>query len=154
MKHLPLLTVSLLASLIATSAVADVTTYKRAATGDLTQHGGARRLSSDQTEALKASLSNQTAKNVILLIGDGMGDSEITAARNLAVIKKRINPLTSLTLPRPPPRGLQAPNPITGRLASTSMARIKSRCLSWLKRPAKQRVMSLLPNCRMLRQRH
>ncbi len=85
MKHLPLLTVSLLASLIATSAVADVTTYNRAATGDLTQHGGARRLSSDQTEALKASLSNQTAKNVILLIGDGMGDSEITAARNLAV---------------------------------------------------------------------
>jgi len=85
MKHLPLLTVSLLASLIATSAVADVTTYNRAATGDLTQHGGARRLSSDQTEALKASLSNQTAKNVILLIGDGMGDSEITAARNLAM---------------------------------------------------------------------
>lgn len=85
MKHLPLLTVSMLASLIATAAVADVTTYNRAAAGDLTQHGGARRLSSDQTEALKASLSNQTAKNVILLIGDGMGDSEITAARNLAM---------------------------------------------------------------------
>ena len=85
MKHLPLLTVSLLATLTATAAVADVTTYNRAATGDLTQHGGARRLSSDQTEALKASLSNKTAKNVILLIGDGMGDSEITAARNLAM---------------------------------------------------------------------
>nr|WP_314687413.1 alkaline phosphatase [uncultured Pantoea sp.] len=85
MKHLPLLTVSLLTTLTATAAVADVTTYNRAATGDLTQHGGARRLSSDQTEALKASLSNKTAKNVILLIGDGMGDSEITAARNLAM---------------------------------------------------------------------
>lgn len=85
MKHLPLLTVSLLATLTATAAVADVTTYNRATTGDLTQHGGARRLSSDQTEALKASLSNKTAKNVILLIGDGMGDSEITAARNLAM---------------------------------------------------------------------
>ncbi|WP_292970944.1 alkaline phosphatase [Pantoea sp. UBA4549] len=85
MKHLPLLTVSLLATFTATAAVADVTTYNRAATGDLTQHGGARRLSSDQTEALKASLSNKTAKNVILLIGDGMGDSEITAARNLAM---------------------------------------------------------------------
>lgn len=85
MKHLPLLSVSLLATLTATAAVADVTTYNRAATGDLTQHGGARRLSSDQTEALKASLSNKTAKNVILLIGDGMGDSEITAARNLAM---------------------------------------------------------------------
>lgn len=85
MKHLPLLTVSLLATLTATAAVADVTTYNRTATGDLTQHGGARRLSSDQTEALKSSLSNKTAKNVILLIGDGMGDSEITAARNLAM---------------------------------------------------------------------
>ena len=85
MKHLPLFTVSLLASLIATSAVADVATYTRAATGDITQHGGARRLSSDQTEALKASLINTTAKNVILLIGDGMGDSEITAARNQAM---------------------------------------------------------------------
>ena len=59
--------------------------YQRAATGDITQHGGARRLSGDQTEALKASLSNSTAKNVILLIGDGMGDSEITAARNQAM---------------------------------------------------------------------
>ena len=85
MKHIPLFTVSLLASIIATSAVADTTTYTRAATGDITEHGGARRLSSDQTEALKASLVNTTAKNVILLIGDGMGDSEITAARNQAM---------------------------------------------------------------------
>lgn len=85
MKHIPLFTVSLLASLIATSAVAESTTYTRAATGDITEHGGARRLSSDQTEALKASLVNTTAKNVILLIGDGMGDSEITAARNQAM---------------------------------------------------------------------
>jgi alkaline phosphatase len=85
MKHIPLFTVSLLASLIATSAVADDATYTRAATGDITEHGGARRLSSDQTEALKASLINTTAKNVILLIGDGMGDSEITAARNQAM---------------------------------------------------------------------
>ncbi|ORM57537.1 alkaline phosphatase [Pantoea rodasii] len=85
MKHIPLFTVSLLASLIATSAVAETATYSRAATGDITEHGGARRLSSDQTEALKASLINTTAKNVILLIGDGMGDSEITAARNQAM---------------------------------------------------------------------
>lgn len=85
MKHIPLFTVSLLASFIATSAVAESTTYTRAATGDITEHGGARRLSSDQTEALKASLMNTTAKNVILLIGDGMGDSEITAARNQAM---------------------------------------------------------------------
>lgn len=53
-------------------------------TGDITQPGGARRLQGDQTATLVASLSNRQAKNVILLIGDGMGDSEITAARNYA----------------------------------------------------------------------
>ncbi|MDY0926490.1 alkaline phosphatase [Enterobacter sp. CFBP8995] len=84
MKQIPLFTVTLLASLIATSAVAEDAQYSRAATGDVTEHGGARRLTGDQTEALKASLSNSTVKNVILLIGDGMGDSEITAARNQA----------------------------------------------------------------------
>ncbi|MBU4682302.1 alkaline phosphatase [Cedecea davisae] len=56
----------------------------RAAQGDLTQPGGARRITGDQTEAIRASLNNKTAKNIILLIGDGMGDSEITAARNYA----------------------------------------------------------------------
>lgn len=56
----------------------------RAAQGDITELGGARRISGDQTEAIKASLSNKPAKNIILLIGDGMGDSEITAARNYA----------------------------------------------------------------------
>ncbi len=56
----------------------------RAAAGDITQPGGARRINSDRTEALRASLINKPAKNVILLIGDGMGDSEITAARNYA----------------------------------------------------------------------
>ncbi len=39
--------------------------------------GGARRLTGDQTEALRASLINKPAKNVILLIGDGMGDSKL-----------------------------------------------------------------------------
>ncbi|NEY29866.1 alkaline phosphatase [Escherichia coli] len=62
--------------------VADLTA--RAAQGDITQFGGARRMTQDQTTALIASLSNKTAKNVILLIGDGMGDSEITSARNYA----------------------------------------------------------------------
>lgn len=84
MKHIPLFTVTLLASMIATSAGAEDAPYSRAASGDITEHGGARRLSGDQTAALKASLMNSTAKNVILLIGDGMGDSEITAARNQA----------------------------------------------------------------------
>ncbi len=56
----------------------------RAAQGDITTPGGARRLTGDQTEALRASIINKPAKNIILLIGDGMGDSEITAARNYA----------------------------------------------------------------------
>lgn len=57
----------------------------RQARGDITEHGGARRVSRDLTDALKHSLSDKTAKNVILLIGDGMGDSEITIARNYAM---------------------------------------------------------------------
>lgn len=85
MKYARLFTVSLLATLTSAYAVAETQDYSRAAQGDLTQPGGARRLTQDQTEMLKASLSNGTAKNVILLIGDGMGDSEITAARNLAM---------------------------------------------------------------------
>jgi len=39
----------------------------------------------DRTEAVRAALRGGTARNVILFIGDGMGDSEITAARNYAV---------------------------------------------------------------------
>ncbi|HGE8491945.1 TPA: alkaline phosphatase [Serratia marcescens] len=66
-----------------TSANADGLT-ERTVRGNLTEPGGARRLAGDQTAALKASLSDKTVKNVILLIGDGMGDSEITAARNYA----------------------------------------------------------------------
>lgn len=45
----------------------------RAAQGDITTPGGARRLAGDQTAALRDSLSDKPAKNIILLIGDGMG---------------------------------------------------------------------------------
>jgi alkaline phosphatase len=54
-------------------------------TGDLTGHGDARRISGDQTAAVKKALQAGPARNVILLIGDGMGDSEITVARNYAL---------------------------------------------------------------------
>lgn len=84
MKSRNLFALTLLASLVSTSARADISAYSRAAQGDITQPGGARRLTEDQTAALKASLNSNQAKNVILLIGDGMGDSEITAARNYA----------------------------------------------------------------------
>jgi alkaline phosphatase len=54
------------------------------ATGGLTSHGGAQRIHGDQTAAVRAQLTAGAARNVILLIGDGMGDSEITVARNYA----------------------------------------------------------------------
>ncbi|CAI0804276.1 alkaline phosphatase [Serratia fonticola] len=76
---------ALLSALLCSTALADNNQLNnRAARGDITEPGGARRLAGDQTAALQASLSNKTAKNVILLIGDGMGDSEITGARNYA----------------------------------------------------------------------
>ena len=85
MKKQPLFAVSLLAMLGCGSAAAEMATITRAALGDITQPGGARRFNGDQTDALKAALSDAGAKNVILLIGDGMGDSEITLARNYAM---------------------------------------------------------------------
>ena len=54
------------------------------ATGNVTAFQGATRLKAERTEALRASLSNRKVKNVILFIGDGTSDSEITAARNYA----------------------------------------------------------------------
>ncbi|GMA31349.1 alkaline phosphatase [Litorihabitans aurantiacus] len=55
-----------------------------AAWADPTDHGGAARLDGDQTQAVRDALVEGPATNVILLIGDGMGDSEITVARNYA----------------------------------------------------------------------
>lgn len=77
---LPLLFTPIINAETSTVAVMD----NRAAQGDITTPGGARRLSADQTAALRESLNDKPAKNIILLIGDGMGDSEITAARNYA----------------------------------------------------------------------
>jgi len=47
------------------------------------QHGGAARHGGDDTtKAVLGSIKSGPARNVILLIGDGMGDSEITIARD------------------------------------------------------------------------
>ncbi|MCH7335153.1 alkaline phosphatase [Acinetobacter sp. NIPH 2699] len=54
------------------------------ANGDIRQFGGATRLKKERTQAVKESLSDKTVKHVILFIGDGTSDSEITAARNYA----------------------------------------------------------------------
>ncbi|OVZ76748.1 alkaline phosphatase [Yersinia intermedia] len=86
MSGIALSTLILTSSWFTPNAIAAATgLYDRSAQGDITQFGGARRLTNDQTQALRDSLSNKTVKNVILLIGDGMGDSEITSARNYAM---------------------------------------------------------------------
>lgn len=54
------------------------------AKGSLSEHGGATRAGDDRRALIADSVKNSGAKNVILLIGDGMGDSEITVARNYA----------------------------------------------------------------------
>ena len=63
------------------SAAVIIPTAAIAAIGD---SGGARRNIGDSTKEVKSQIKGGTAKNVILLIGDGMGDSEITIARNYA----------------------------------------------------------------------
>ncbi|KQV75916.1 alkaline phosphatase [Aeromicrobium sp. Root344] len=62
--------------------VGAATTSAIGAAHDLSEHGGATRLSGDQSKTLKSAIDGGRADNVILLIGDGMGDSEITSARN------------------------------------------------------------------------
>ena len=52
------------------------------AAGSLTAHGGAQRLDGDRTQEVRRAIDGDSARNVILFIGDGMGDSEITIARN------------------------------------------------------------------------
>ena len=85
-KIITTLALSLATVLAANSAVAD-DVYNRQAVGDITVKGGASRIHGDMYKMYESEwkLANKKkAKNVILLIGDGMGDSEITAARNYA----------------------------------------------------------------------
>jgi alkaline phosphatase len=63
---------------VGTLALVGTTAYAGA---NLAAHGGAQRLQGDQTKSVTKALDGGRAKNVILLIGDGMGDSEITSAR-------------------------------------------------------------------------
>lgn len=129
----------------------------RAAQGDITAPGGAHRLTGDQTAALRDSLSDKPAKNIILLIGDGMGDSEITAARNYAegaggffkgidalpltgqythyaLNKKPANRTTSPTRLHQQPPGQLVSKPITARWASIFTKKITQRFWKWQSR--------------------
>lgn len=74
----------LMATALTTVSQADEMLFDRSAKGDITEKGGATRLTGSQIDALKAEMQKQNVKNVILFIGDGMGDSEITIARNMA----------------------------------------------------------------------
>ncbi|AJP70760.1 alkaline phosphatase [Sphingomonas hengshuiensis] len=56
----------------------------RGARGDIREPGGARRLAGDMRATYRTLSAEGEVRNVILLIGDGMGDSEITLARNYA----------------------------------------------------------------------
>lgn len=69
-----LASVATLGALAAPALAAD-TTYSPngKSVAELAQHGGAQRI---------ATIGNKSAKNVILFLGDGMGDSEITVARD------------------------------------------------------------------------
>ncbi|MCE4025492.1 alkaline phosphatase [Microbacterium sp. Au-Mic1] len=68
-------------ALVAGAALAAPAAYA-AAPVDPSAPGGATRNDGDQTAALRDAIVDGPAKNVILLIGDGMGDSEITVARD------------------------------------------------------------------------
>ena len=68
---------------LALAAIA-VPTTAIAASGGLDQTGGARRNDDTKVQSVRQAIQSGAAKNVILLIGDGMGDSEITVARNYA----------------------------------------------------------------------
>lgn len=77
-------TALLLALLASTSVSAQPVDLARAAHGDIKEAGGARRLSGDMSKTYRQLIAAGKVRNVILLIGDGMGDSEITLARNYA----------------------------------------------------------------------
>lgn len=83
--NLPCLTLAVTLAL-STAAAADGV-FERGARGDSTQFAGARRVDDELLSAYRQEFELALAgraRNVILLIGDGMGDSEITAARNFA----------------------------------------------------------------------
>lgn len=78
------LVASMILGAFCTALSAQDITVRSVQGSDITVPGGAVRLQGDITADFKALINEKHPKNVILLIGDGMGFSEITAARNYA----------------------------------------------------------------------
>lgn len=86
LRHLCLVSLAFTTAAHADDGVRDPL-FDRAISGAVADHGGARRTEGDRSAAYAAMArkdADTPVRNVILLIGDGMGDSEITAARNYA----------------------------------------------------------------------
>lgn len=60
-------------------------TLERQSAGQIDAYGGAKRFDGDQTRLIRSAIKPAGAKNVIVIIGDGMGASEITIGRNYLV---------------------------------------------------------------------
>jgi alkaline phosphatase len=78
-RRLARISIATVATTVAAASMASA-----AGTLDLSLPGAANRNAGDRTHAVRGALDGGRARNVILLIGDGMGDSEITIARNYA----------------------------------------------------------------------
>jgi alkaline phosphatase/streptomycin-6-phosphatase len=74
-------------ALAVSAAVAIVGVGTAAATGSFSSRHGDR----DKEQGVKEALSHQHPKNVIFLLGDGMGTQEITAARYYQGVRNRLN---------------------------------------------------------------
>lgn len=88
MRNVPRFNRLIIAALMVGAAPASFaqtgTDTSRSALGNISEPGGARRLQEDRPAAYRDLATNSKVRNVILMIGDGMGDSEITIARNYA----------------------------------------------------------------------
>ncbi|MHC5224776.1 alkaline phosphatase [Ignatzschineria sp. LJL83] len=78
------LCIALLIAGSASTAMAGESIFDRSSNGNFIEKQGATRLSNTQISDLKEEMKKHDVQNVILFIGDGMGDSEITIARNYA----------------------------------------------------------------------
>ena len=83
---------------LATGLVVATTGVGAFAASSLADHGGASRLDGDQSSAVKKAVDGNRADNVILLVGDGMGDSEITAAATTGRRRRPVPGLDALPL--------------------------------------------------------